>query len=193
MIHFDDVFPLMTGRVHEVSGPLASSFAVLAGASARVASDAEAGVGHVLWVRAGWRSEMIDPPGVAPYMDPALMLVAQTQAQRETLAVAEEALRDGVFGLVVMELTAPLNLTAGRRLQLAAKQGQATGLCIIADGMGSPAAETRWRCTAVAATSQDSTLQKWELNKNKSGTTGAWNVRWSASAHRLVVVSTASE
>ena len=89
-----------------------------------------------------------------------------------------------------MELNAPLDLTAGRRLQLAAKTGRSLGIALIPEGMGSNAAETRWQCAPVFDP-QDSTLQRWELIKNKSGTLGVWNVRWSASSRRINVVSEA--
>ncbi|MFG6081420.1 ImuA family protein [Paracoccus litorisediminis] len=118
-------------------------------------------------------------------------MIADTRNQTDTLAVAEEALKDGAIVLVVMEITRPLNLREGRRLQLAAKAGNATGLCLIPEGMGSNAAETRWRCSPVFDPEDggDSTLMRWEIIKNKKGTLGAWHVRWNAATHRLDVVS----
>lgn len=186
MVSLLTAFPLRPSRVHEVCGSLAAGFAAVAGAQA----------GHILWVREAWRAEMIAATGVAGYLDPSHLLLAQTRDQTETLAVAEEGLRDGAIGLVVMELTAPVSLTAGRRLQLAALAGRTTGLCLIPEGMGSPAAETRWRCDALPDLRMqpgDSTLQRWELIKNKSGTIGVWHVRWSQSARRLIVVSPAGQ
>ncbi|WP_420344334.1 ImuA family protein [Paenirhodobacter sp.] len=179
-------FPLRPARVHEACGPLAPSFAAAAGAQ----------TGHVLWLRESWRNEQINPLALSAYLDPAQILLITTRDQNETLAVAEEGLRDEISGLVVLELTAPIGLTVGRRLQLAAQAGKTTGLCLISEGMGSPAAETRWRCSAVrdaGATPRDSTLQCWELIKNKSGTIGSWHVRWSHSARRLSVVSPAGD
>lgn len=179
-------FDLRPDRVHEACGPLAAGFAAVAAAR----------VDRLLWVRASWRPETINPAGLSPYFDPSRLLLAQAKDQTEILAVVEEALRDGAIPLVVMELTAPLSLTAGRRLQLAAQAGKATGLCLIPEGMGSQAAETRWRCSPLFDPdnlSEDSTLQKWELIKNKSGTLGVWHVRWSQSARRLIVVSKARE
>lgn len=179
-------FPLMPARVHEASGPLAAGLAAVAGAQA----------GNLLWVRPNWRTQDVSIAGMASYFDPSRLLLAQTKDQTETLAVAEEGLRDGHVPLVVIELTAPLDLTAGRRLQLAAKAGQSTGLCLIPEGMGSPAAETRWHCSPLPdpdSDPEDSTLQRWALIKNKSGTTGIWHVRWSQSARRLIVVSKARE
>ncbi len=172
-------FPLRPRRVHEASGPLAVSLAAAMAAQS----------GDTLWVRERWLPEMLHPAGLAAYLDPSRLLVAQARDQTEVLAVAEDALRDGAAPLVVITLTAPLSLTAGRRLQLAAETGGATGLCLIPQGMGSPAAETRWHCAPVLDPQPDSTLQCWQLIKNKEGTLGAWHVRWDAAAHRLIVVS----
>jgi protein ImuA len=94
--------------------------------------------------------------------------------------------------LVVFQLKDSLSLTAGRRLQLAAKAGKSTGLALISEGQGSNAAETRWRCAPVFD-AEDSTLQSWELIKNKSGTLSVWHVRWNATSRRLHVVPAPSK
>lgn len=179
-------FPLLQTRVHETCGPSAIGLAAVSAALA----------GGALWVRPGWLTTTVNPQAIANYIDPSRLLFARVRDQAEALAVAEEGLRDGALPLVIIELTAPISLTAGRRLQLAARAGQATGLCLIPEGMGSPAAETRWRCSPVSDPenlSEDLTLQRWELIKNKSGTLGIWHVRWSRPAGRLIVVSSAGE
>lgn len=178
-------FPLKRACVHEVCGNGALGFAAICAALARE---------QMLWIRERWRSDVVNPVGLAAYLDPALILLAQVVSQAEALAVAEEALRDGAVPLVVIELTRPLNLTAGRRLQLAAQAGKTTGLCILPEGMGSHAATTRWRCSSVFDSQDaDSTLMHWELIKNKSGTLCDWYVRWTPTkpnpADRLAVVS----
>ncbi len=77
---------------------------------------------------------------------------------------------------------------------LAARAGKATGLAIIPEGMGSNAAETRWRAVPVLDPQRpDSTLMRWEIIKNKSGTNGAWHVRWDAAARRIIVVPPAGD
>lgn len=178
--------------MHEAGGAGAPMFAaILAG---RIG-------GAVLWIVENWRRDTLNPVAFARFADPAQLLLARVKDQTEALAVAEEALRSGAAPLVVVDLIggdarAPLSLTAGRRLQLAAEAGQATGLCLIPEGMGSNAAETRWQCDPVFDASSDlgdSTLQRWQLKKNKSGTIGAWHVRWDAKTHRLDVVSPAGE
>lgn len=181
-VDFHTVFPLRRARVHEVYGPGSMSFAAMAAA------------GACLWIRESWLSDTLTPQGLLPMFDPALLLLARPKDQTDALAVAEEALKDGALPFVVLEITRPLNLREGRRLQLAAKEGGTTGLCIIPEGMGSNATDTRWRATPVFdAAEEDSTLMRWEIKRNKSGTLGAWNVRWDQKARRVHVVSPVRE
>lgn len=106
--------------------------------------------------------------------------------------MAEEALKDGALAFLVIEISRPLDLREGRRLQLAAKAGNTTGLCIIPEDMGSNAAETRWRATPVFdPESAGSTLMQWEIMKNKEGALGRWHVRWTPETRRLHVGSPA--
>lgn len=181
-VEFHSVFPLRRARVHEVCGAGAMGFAAM---------DAR---GHALWIREAWLCDTLQPQGMLPFFDPAQLLMARPKDQVDALAVAEEALRDGVLPHVVLDVTRPLDLREGRRLQLAAKAGGTTGLCIIPEGMGSNAAETRWRATPVFDPArEDSTLMRWEIIKNKSGTLGVWHVRWDQQTNRLDVVSPVGE
>lgn len=178
---FTTIFPLRQGRVHEAYGPAATAFAAAVGSVAP---------GMTLWISLSWHGEAVNPLGLSPVLDPLRLLRARTSNQTDSLAVAEEALRDGTLGCVVIDITRPLNLREGRRLQLAAQQGKTTGLCLIPEGMGSNAAETRWHTRPLFDPhSEDSTLMRWEIIKNKSGTIGAWDVLWSPETRRVHVVS----
>lgn len=176
---FAAAFPPRRGRTHEVQGPGAQVFAaVLAGALG----------GPVLWVRPPHGLDPLHPPGLVRFCDPSALLFAAAPNPTEVLAVAEEALRSGAVMAVFFEVTKPLSLTAGRRLQLAAEAGQSLGLALISEGMGSPAAETRWHCAPLLAP-EDSTLWRWSLIKNKSGTIDSWDLRWDDETHRIAVVA----
>lgn len=178
-----DAFPLRSARVHEICGVGAMSFAAMAAQ------------GRCLWIRESWLSDTLTPQGLMTFLDPSQLLLAHAKDQIDALAVAEEALKDGALPFVVIEVTRPLNLREGRRLQLAAKEGKATGLCLIPEGMGSNAAETRWKVTPIFdvpnhnPTGEDSTLMRLEIIKNKSGTLKAWNVNWDGQTRRINVVS----
>jgi protein ImuA len=189
-------FPLENARVHEVCGAGAQGFATILAAQK---------TGPVLWIREAWRAEGLNPVGMSPFLDPSRLLCAQVKDQAEALAVMEETLRDGAVPTVIAELGQRIDLTAGRRLQLAAKSGQTTGLCLIPENMGSNAAQTRWRSDPVFDPMSDlgsdlgrdpqggdSTLMRWSLIKNKTGTLSVWYVRCcpykSNPTDRLVVV-----
>ncbi|MCA1334791.1 ImuA family protein [Pseudooceanicola marinus] len=191
---FASAFPLRPARVHEVCGAGATAFAALTCARARA--------GALIWIRETWMRDQLNPLGLADFFDPSRLILARAPDAVDALAVAEEALRDSAVALVLLEVTRPLDLREGRRLQLAAKTGGSTGLCLIPEGMGSNAAETRWRVQPHwaappegrgAAPRSDSTLLRWQLIKNKSGTLGAWDVCWNRTTYRLDVVSPAAE
>lgn len=190
MVNFEAHFPPINTRTHEVCGASAHVFALaLAGQLCR------ANGGTVLWVREAWQSVQLNPVSFASYLNPQQVLMAQAPSHIDALACAEEALRSGRMTLVVMELSQPIGLTEGRRLQLAAQHGNAMGLCLLPEGMGSNAAQTRWHCAPVFDLSDDadSTLQRWQIIKNKSGTLGSWDVKWDAQTRRVNVVSEAAQ
>ncbi|WP_319530015.1 hypothetical protein [uncultured Cohaesibacter sp.] len=198
---FTECYPLASGRAHEVTGHGAALFAAIAcGLRTRE------GRSTALWLVEDWRAEQLNPAGLAPYCDPGRLLMVRVPDHRSMQACAEEALRSGAVSVVVAEASRPLSFTAGRRLQLAAEAGGSTGILMIGDGMGNNAAESRWHCAPVSAAgrrfpaffptafaSGDSTLQRWQLIKNKSGTLGNWDIIWDAETRRVIVVSEAGE
>ena len=180
---FSSCFPPRPGRAHEICGPGAATFAAIASGTRG---------GDVLWLVEGWRTERINPLGLAPFCDPARVLTAEAANQAEMLAMAEEALRAKPVATVVAEIHDALDLTQGRRLQLAAEAGGTLGLFLIPQGKGSNAAETRWHC-APELGPVDSTRFRWEIIKNKSGTLKTWTLVWDDQTHRISVVSEAGQ
>lgn len=184
---FSNCYPPEKSRMHEVCGPGAYFFAFAL--AARLG-------GQVIWVQEKWRSEQINPSGFARFISPDKLLLVTTKDQKELMAVSEEALRSTAIAFVVMEASQPLTLTTGRRLQLAARDGETMALAIIPEGMGSNVAETRWHCAPMFDGNfygADSTLQRWQLIKNKRGTFGVWHVRWNRAAHRVTMVPPTGE
>jgi protein ImuA len=166
---------LAPGRVHEATGPGRLAFALaLAGRLA----------GPVLWVQDARARDGLYAPGLAAFLDPARLVLARPTGALPVLQAAEEALRSGAVPLVVAELAEAPDLTASRRLQLAAGTGRGRGLCLVPEeGLRTNAAETRWRCAPVpdlAGGSAWDSRQAWEIVKNKRGRLGAWQVRWQA-------------
>lgn len=198
---FDEAFPLRGGRAHEVTGQGAAVFAAIACGVGMRADKRPA-----MWLVEEWRAEGLNPDGLALFCDPRHVLLVRVSDQKAMLAAAEEALRSGAVSTVVAEVPRDLSFTAGRRLQLAAEEGKATGILMIGEGMGNNAAESRWHCTPLfspkfrqnqvamqSLQTPDSTLQRWQLIKNKSGTLGCWDLVWDAETRRVIVVSEAGE
>lgn len=177
-----DPMALAPARVHEAGGAGRSSFGIL---------QALRHPGPVFWVRPRHEPHRPLPRGLPPGLAERLHLV-EARNEADLLWAIEEALRSPACGFVIAEPAKALNLTAGRRLQLAAEAGRTTGLLLIREGHGCNAAETRWHCEPVAGPA-DSTRHRWRLNKNKSGTIGMWTVHWDGASAACDLVSEAGE
>lgn len=160
---------LQTGRAHEISGGLARAFAA-----------AQIGLrrGPALWVLGPRARARLDPYGLTRFFDPARLVLVDAPKPIDIFWAMEEALRSGAAPVVVGEAPDGAGLTAGRRLQLAAEAGGATGLLLVGlDGAHAPgganAAETRWRVEPAAPG-----LWRAALLKNKRGAPGEWILRW---------------
>jgi len=174
----DVVLPdlLTPGRVHEATGSgrraFACSLAVVLG-------------GAVLWVQDTKQGDMIYPPGAVRFFDPARLVMVRPTGRLPVLQVMEEALRSGSAPLVVGELDQAPDLTASRRLQLAAGTGGGRGLCLVPEGrLCSNAAETRWRCAPMPGGGM--ARQHWEIVKNRQGRLGQWDVSWDGARFGVV-------
>lgn len=176
-------FPPRPSRAHEACGAGAYVFASIACGISN---------GSALWISPDYHQEHLHPDGITQFCDPGRLVYASGKTQTDVLWMAEEALRSAAVKVVVAQLSKPVDLTAGRRLQLAAEAGETLGLFIVPEGMGSNAAETRWRCSPHFDV-KDSTLHRWQLIKNKSGTLEDWVVRWDEQARRVIVVSKITE
>lgn len=175
---------LSRAAVHEV---LAAEPGAAAGFCALVL--ARAG-GTVLWIAAepdAW------PPGLARFgLSPADLVLVQAPRPVDGLWAMEEALRcPGVAGaLLVLN---GLDLTAARRLQLAAEAGGVLGLLLLPDAAepAPTAALTRWRVSALPGTgaaAHDLGDPRWRLDLLRCRGVrpgGSWHVVWRAAAGAL--------
>lgn len=175
---------------------------------------ARAGPGAVLWIAAGdgGGDDLVAwPPGFARFgLDPARLVLARTARWPDALWAMEEALRcPAVAGAALVPgrgTAAPggaaaLDLTATRRLQLAAEAGGALGLLLRPDlaGAAGPrgrpghgAAATRWRVAPLPAreTEQDLGEPRWQLEllRARGGAPGGpWAVTWRDTEGRLAL------
>lgn len=155
---------LRKGRIHEVSGPGADMFAILAAAEqAR----------GIVWM--GLYRDIISlcPTGVQAYLDIKDMILVEAVSRGELLWAADQALRAQGSFCVILEMPDMLSLKESRRLQLAAEQGGGIGLILLRGGVSTSAAQTRWYCAPTVATTP---TWNWRCEKGKNGETGAWRV-----------------
>jgi protein ImuA len=173
---------LARAAVHEV---LAAEPGAAAGFCALVLARA---AGTVLWVAQepdAW------PPGLARFgLAPADLVLVQAPRALDGLWAMEEALRcPGVAGALLV--TETLDLTAARRLRLAAEAGGAIGLLLRPDAedAGASAALTRWRVGALAGAGSAHELgdPRWQLEllRCRGGRPQRWQASWRSAAERL--------
>ncbi|MEM7684785.1 MAG: ImuA family protein [Paracoccaceae bacterium] len=173
-----DLDLLASARVHEATGSGRRTFALALAGRLQ---------GAVLWVQDRRTPEMLYPPGIAAFLDPARLILVQPTGALPILQVMEEALRSGAAPLVIGELGEAPDLTASRRLQLAAGTGGGRGLCLVPETrLRTNAAETRWRCAPMPG--GGTARQHWEILKNKKGRLGQWHVCWDPTAERFAEV-----
>lgn len=160
-----DRLRLVKGRMHEVSGRGALTFAL--------AQAAQIG-GKVALVWPSWERGVPMAQGIGPLVENLIHIRAQTEM--DVLWAIEECLRSTAVTTVISKPKKALNLTQGRRFQLAAAEGGTTGIMIIERGAGCPAAETRWECEPCPSAHEDEALHRWALVKDKKGPEAAWEV-----------------
>jgi protein ImuA len=147
---------LTRAALHEVHAPGTADLAAATGFAMALAVRA-AGERPILWVRqdfldgeAGW----LYPPGLAEFgLDPARVLLVRARDAEAVLRVAVEAARCASLGAaLIMPWGAPpiLDLTASRRLALAAEASGTLTLMLRVPASAAPsAARTRWRVGAL--------------------------------------------
>lgn len=137
---------LVRGAVHEAAGAAAAGFAAM------LAGRLE---GPVLWcVDADARADLYGPGLEAFGLHPARVIVVRCQGRTDLLWAMEEGLRTPVLAAVIGEPPDIVDLTASRRLQLAAEAGRVLGIVVNPDGAGrftASALESRWRIDPVPA------------------------------------------
>lgn len=176
-------FPLAPARMHEAEGPGRRAFALF---------QALHHPGSLVWVLRAHAPHRPLPPGLPGDVSARLHLLTP-RCETDLLWAVEETLRAAPVGLVIAEPLEPLSLTVGRRLQLAAKAGATTGLILVQNGHGNPAAETRWACAPAPLDERASTRHIWSVTKNKKGTTGTWMVDWDGASAAFDLVSAAGD
>jgi protein ImuA len=107
----------------------------------------------------------------------------------------EEALKCRALATVVAELGKAPDLTATRRLALAARHGGGLGLLLRHKADGAPStAATRWRIAAAPSEPDEfgglgSTAFTLSLTRNRRGPCGGWTLAWDHHEHAFSALS----
>lgn len=138
--------------------------------------------GTVLWIAPepdAW------PPGLARFgLSPARLVLVRAPREQDALWAMEETLRCPAVGAALL-VAGALDLTAARRLQLAAEAGGVLGLLLRPDedGAAPTAALTRWRIGAAPSDSASPHAlgdPAWslELLRCRGGRPANWRATW---------------
>ncbi len=192
---------LPLGRWHEMAGE-GLEVETAAAASAFVAALAAplAARGAVVWVM---RRDDLHAPGLAGLGFPAARLIqVKAGSEAQALAALEDALGCAGVAAAIGEAER-VDLTGGRRLQLACERGGATGFIIRRRPFGGAprrqsagsAATTRWRIAGAPSEPEFGEpglgAPRWRvtLERCRGGRSGTWILEKSDGAHPLRVVA----
>lgn len=129
------------------------------------------------------------PDGLRHYgLNPSQLLVVGADRTQDGLWAFEEALRSPAIAGAILALDGPrLDLTAGRRIQLAAEAGGGIGLVLLpdTDRMPPSAARSRWRVGAFPSPG----VPGWDVHLLRSvgGRAGQWSVTWNYDLATLAI------
>ena len=133
--------------------------------------------------------------GGAPFgIDPARFLLVRAATPKDALWAMEEALKTRGLAAIIGELAErgeAADLTATRRLSLAAQKGGSLALLLRQYAWAEPsAAATRWQIAgALGATDEfgglGATAFSLTLMKNRRGACGTWVLQWDQDAKRF--------
>ncbi len=152
--------------LHQILGEPGPATALAAGIAGRLAARLER---PVLWVL---EEDDLHLPGLAAFgLSPGAVIVAAAGDATKALWSMEEGLKSAALACVVGEV-AVLDMTAGRRLQLAAETGGTTGVILHPPGArAANAGTTRWRVAGLPGSRWRLTLER-----GRDGMPGEWEV-----------------
>jgi protein ImuA len=187
-------FPL--GVTHEFISHAPEEAAATAGFLSGLVALMTKDSGSVAWIG---RQRPMYAPGLAAYgLDPKRILFIQAERDRDALWAMEEALRCKGLAAVVGE-AADADLTATRRLQLAAEESGATGILLRANPRktGTSACVTRWHIRPLQSGADNGLpgvgVTRWraELLKTRGGRAAGWDIEWKNGRFRLPAATAA--
>jgi protein ImuA len=187
---------LTLGRLHELGAARPLDMGAATGFALALAGRVRK-PGDILWIQ----QDFAHSEGGALYgfgtayfgLAPARLLMVRVARSADVLWAMEEGLRCSGIAAIVGEMAddRSVDLTATRRLSLAAQKGKALGLILRPRAPLNPsAADTRWEISGAPSLADDfgglgRTGFVLRLTKNKSGPLGQWVVEWNPDDKRF--------
>jgi protein ImuA len=178
---------LTRAALHELSAT-ALHLGTAAGFALTLASLASEQAKQTLWITTDFgmlETGALYAPGLDQIgLDTGRLLVVPVARPIDALFAAEEALKCRGLSAVVAELNSEPDLTATRRLGLAAREGGALGLLLRHKLNDAPsAAFTRWQVASCPSMPDEfgglgATAFHLSLTRNRRGPCGAWTLCW---------------
>ncbi|HEV2651641.1 MAG TPA: hypothetical protein VGU69_10315 [Rhizomicrobium sp.] len=175
---------LITGTLHEIQAADAGATGFLLGLADRTSTARK-----LIWIAQDFAS--LEYGGLAPTglaelgLSPDRVILMRAADATDALRAGTDALSCAVLGAVIIEIVGNpkvLDLTASRRLMLAAQQKGVTAFLLRTQMDSEPsAAETRWHVRSSPSQEVDdwgSPRFEAALTRNRHGETGRWIMEW---------------
>jgi protein ImuA len=191
---------LAGAALHEVSATRPLHFGAAAGFALALAARARGRSKQTLWIATDFsclEAGALYGPGLDQFgLATEQLLIARVARPLDALFAMEEALRCRALASVVAEFNTDAgDLTATRRLLLAARDGGALGLLVRHKPTDAPsAAHTRWQVAAAPSEPDElgglgPTAFALSLTRNRRGPCGRWTVAWDHHEHAFAALS----
>jgi protein ImuA len=188
---------LAGAALHELSAAAPVHLGAMAGFALALAARAQEK--ETLWIATDFgclETGALYRPGLDQFgLAAERLLIARVARPVDALFAMEEALKCRALAAVVAEFGAAPDLTATRRLALAARDGGGIGLMLRHRPDDAPsAAHTRWQVAAAPSLPDEfgglgRTAFSLSLTRNRRGPCGAWTLTWDHHEHAFSALS----
>lgn len=175
---------LTLGALHDIVAPSEEGMASALGFCTVVLART---IGAIIWIE---REPDAYAPGLRPFgLAMARLVYAPAPNTELALWAMEESLRCPEVGGVLLVLgAAEMDLTAARRLQLAAEAGGCLGLILRWKPPSRSVAQTRWRIAPLPSIAGGQTIWQVDLQHSRRGRPQSWWTSWEEDAQELRVL-----
>ena len=191
---------LAGATLHELSAAQPLHFGATAGFALALAARAHEPQKQTLWIATDFaclEAGALYGPGLDQFgLAADRLLIVRVARPIDALFAMEEALKCRALSAVIAELHhGEADLTATRRLILAAREGGALGLLLRPKPPAAPsAAHTRWQVAAAPGEPDElgglgRTAFALSLTRNRRGPAGRWTVAWDHHEHAFTALS----